>query len=419
MSKILIVAQKEFLETVKSKIFLVNLIIIPILVVGGIVLATKMTKKSMEGPRPAKTIVVTDLSNSLLPDFESAFQQYNKANPQRLIVIKPAITDDSASPTQQVKDEVLRGKIDAYLVIGKNVVKGKDKSYYYTKTRNMMDLVQFSTVQRLVNDAIANRRSIEYNISPQVLANIHRWVSVEQVDLSAKGEGKREEFTMFLAPFFFLFLMFTGVFSVNQQVLTSVIEEKNSRVMEVILSALSPFQLMAGKIVGLAGAGLTLVAVWGVAGYWAASFRGMSGIVTVSSLAYFVIYYILGFLLIASVLAAVGSACNTIKEAQSMMMPVMFIFIIPMVLWFNIAQHPDGLLATVLSFIPLLTPMVMILRIAAHPELSPLQIVASILLLAVSVLIAMWASAKVFRTGVLMYGKPPSLRELLRWVRYS
>jgi len=123
--------------------------------------------------------------------------------------------------------------------------------------------------------------------------------------------------------------------------------------------------------------------------------------------------------LMASMLAAIGSACNTLREAQTLMGPVMMMFVVPMVAWFYIVQRPEEPVAVVLSFIPPLTPMIMILRIAALPDLSRLQIFASILLLSVSVPLVMWASAKIFRVGVLMYGKPPSLRELLRWVRYK
>jgi ABC-2 type transport system permease protein len=419
MSKILIVAQKEFLETVKSKIFLVNLFLMPIIMGAGIVISTKLAKKSIEGPRPAKTIVVADLSKQLRSDLENAFAQYNKFNPQRQIVLKQSDADDSDSRTQELQEQVRQGKMDAALVIGKDSVEGNAKSYYYTKTRNVMDLDLFSTVQRLVNDAVVAKRSRQRNVSPQLLAEIHRWVSVEQVDVSAKVGEKREEVTMMMIPFFFLFLMFMGVFATNQQILTSVIEEKNSRVMEVILATVSPFQLMGGKILGLAGAGFTLVAVWGTAGYAAASVRGLHGVVTPGILACFAVYFILGFLLISSVFAAIGSACNTLKEAQSMMLPVMMIFIIPMFVWFYITQHPQAPLSIVLSFVPPITAMIMILRIAACPELPLFQIILSIIVLAASVPTVMWASAKIFRTGILMYGKPPSLRELLRWVRYS
>jgi ABC-2 type transport system permease protein len=392
----------------------------PIIMVGGIVISTKLTKKSIEGPRPAKTIVVADLSKQIRSDLENAFTQYNKFNPQRQIVLKQSDADDSDSRTQDLQEQVRQGKMDAVLVIGRDSVEGNAKSYYYTKTRNVMDLDLFSTVQRLVNDAVVAKRSRQRNVSPQLLAEIHRWVSVEQVDVSAKVGKKREEVAMMMMiPFFFLFLMFMGVFATNQQILTSVIEEKNSRVMEVILATVSPFQLMGGKILGLAGAGLVLVAVWGGAGYGAATSRGLSGVVTPANLAYFVIYFILGFLLISSVFAAIGSACNTLKEAQSMMLPVTLIFIIPMFVWFYITQHPQAPLSIVLSFVPPITAMIMILRIAAYPELPLFQIILSIIVLAASVPTVMWASAKIFRTGILMYGKPPSLRELLRWVRYS
>lgn len=118
-------------------------------------------------------------------------------------------------------------------------------------------------------------------------------------------------------------------------------------------------------------------------------------------------------------LAAIGSACNDIKESQTLMQPVMLLLIIPMFAWFIIVQRPEGTLAVVLSFIPPVTPLIMILRIAVKPDLPMIQIIASILLLAASVPVVIWAAAKIFRTGILMYGKPPSLKEIVRWVRYG
>jgi ABC-2 type transport system permease protein len=133
-------------------------------------------------------------------------------------------------------------------------------------------------------------------------------------------------------------------------------------------------------------------------------------------IAYFAVYYVLGFLLFSAILAAIGSVCNTIKEAQSLMVPLSLLLVVPMMIWFHLVQHPDGTLARVLSFIPPLTPMVMVLRLAASSRLSGVEIAGSIALLAASVPAAMWAAAKVFRTGVLMYGKRPGLAEIIRWV---
>jgi ABC-2 type transport system permease protein len=134
---------------------------------------------------------------------------------------------------------------------------------------------------------------------------------------------------------------------------------------------------------------------------------------------YFVVYYILGYLLFSAILTGIGSVCNTIKETQSLMMPVMLIFIIPMIGWFKLVQSPDGTLARVLSFVPPVTPMVMVLRLAAGSNVLFVEIGASILVLAAAVLVVIWAAAKIFRTGILMYGKRPGPIEIIRWLRQT
>jgi ABC-2 type transport system permease protein len=134
------------------------------------------------------------------------------------------------------------------------------------------------------------------------------------------------------------------------------------------------------------------------------------------TLLYFFAYFIPGFLLFTSLLAGVGSVCNTIKETQGLMMPIMLVFILPLMSWFWLAQEPDGLLARVLSFIPPLTPLVMILRISASDHISTIEILLSLVVLALGLFGTMWAASKIFRTGILMYGKRPGVREILRWV---
>lgn len=131
---------------------------------------------------------------------------------------------------------------------------------------------------------------------------------------------------------------------------------------------------------------------------------------------YFIIYFVLGFIVLASLIAAIGSPCNSLKEAQNAMSLVSIIMVIPMMAWMPLSQDPNGFLATSLSFIPPLTPMVMIVRVVASPDVPGHQIILSILWLALSAIAFMWAAGKIFRIGVLMYGKPASLRELARWI---
>jgi ABC-2 type transport system permease protein len=268
---------------------------------------------------------------------------------------------------------------------------------------------------------VVNRRCQLRGLSPEVLTELRRRVPSEHLVLGAAEEERVRKKSDFVAelmlPFAFMFLMFMGIFGIGQHMLTSIIEEKNSRVMELLLSALSPFQLMSGKVLGLAGIGLTVISVWGAGAYAAARWRGLALSVPAGILPYFIIYYILGFLLFSSVLAGIGSVCNTIKEAQGLMMPVSLLCIVPMVSWFTLVKDPHGTLARSLSFVPPLTPMVMIVRLSAKAELPLLEVVASIVVLAGFVPVVVWAGAKVFRTGILMFGKRPGLREILRWIR--
>ena len=208
-----------------------------------------------------------------------------------------------------------------------------------------------------------------------------------------------------------------SVDAVNTEQPGVVIEEKSSRVIEVLLSAVTPFQLMAGKILGLAGVGFTIVGLWGAGAYFAATKQGLSLDVTTEMMLYLIVYYILGFLLLSAVFAGVGSICNTIKETQGLMMPIIMILIVPLMSWFPLAQNPDGTLARVLSFVPPLTPMLMVLRLSAGSDVSMVEILASIAVLAAATVATMWMAAKVFRTGILMYGKRPALREVFRWLR--
>ncbi len=217
-----------------------------------------------------------------------------------------------------------------------------------------------------------------------------------------------------------LMLMFFAIVGpVSGTMFTGIIEEKSSRVIEVLLSAVSPFQLMAGKIVGLAGANLTMLVFWAVTIYTVAARQGFGSGVGLGVLACFFVYFVLGFVLISSLYAAIGSACTTFKDAQTLMMPLVMLIVLPMCMWMYFVMNPNGLWTTVLSFVPPITPMMMMLRIGADPDLSRFQIAASMLLLAVSVLLVVWGSAKVFRTGILMYGKPATFREILRWLHYK
>jgi len=428
MWKILKIAQREYLDVVKTKTFILSILFTPA-IIGIVIFVSGRTQRSVTGPRPPREVAVADLTNQLTDDIKDSFEQHNESNPQRQILLQELLSDTSSD--EPIKQKVRDGQLNAYFVLDKDSVEGTGKIQSFTRSTKIIDLDLISNVENLLNSAIFNRRCKLKDVSQELLAQIgelRRQVPSEIIDIGSASEQKRinkgEQIAKTMASFFFMFMMFMGIFGMGQHMLTSVIEEKNSRVIEVLLSAVSPFELMTGKILGLAGISLTVMSLWsaaaiGSAYYGAAHWWNITLELPIGILPYFVIYFILGFIMFSSFLAGIGSICNTIKESQSLMMPISIIFILPMVAWFHLAQQPDGPLARVLSFVPPLTPIVMTLRLAASRDISFLEIFASIILLAVFVPIVMWLAAKVFRTGILMYGKRPGPREVLRWLKQS
>ena len=242
--------------------------------------------------------------------------------------------------------------------------------------------------------------------------------------LLASGEELQEsanlrEIRAQIIPMAFMMLLWIAVMTSSQHLMMSTIEEKSNRVMEVLLSAVSPFQLIAGKIFGHGFVGLLIMAIYsGLAIASLVSFA-LLNLIDLADLVYLVIYFFMAYFMIASIMAGVGSAVTDIREANTLMMPVMLIAMIPLILWMPISQDPNGGIGTAFSYIPPAIPFVKILRIAADEPVRVWQIPATIAWGYICVAGMVWMAGKVFRVGVLMYGKPPSPWQLLKWLRYS
>lgn len=418
--KIAIVAAREYLETVKSKMFLLSITITPMLIVVMLVLVGRASLETITRATQPRAVAVIDLSDKLYDGLQSQFSEFNakhtdaRIDIERIDATPQTLDADVRHITARIKK---LGDVDALIVLPADVL-DRGNAKCYTNLRKLGDMAFMNTLDYQINAATVAARCRIHNISPDLVARIQSPVHIESIDVGDPNMNLEQNLPSFyLVPFFFLFLMFMGVFGMNQQMLTSVIEEKSSRVIEVLLSSMRPFELMAGKIIGLSFVGFTMICVWGFTGLLAAKYRGIEGLITSDMLGWFLVYYVLGFILISSILAAIGSVCNTTKEAQSLMTPLSLLLVMPLVGWFFIARDPDSTLAIVLSFIPPLTPMIMVLRIAANPHINPAHIFATVTLLLVSIPAAIWAGAKIFHIGILLYGKPPKLTDLIQWLR--
>lgn len=239
------------------------------------------------------------------------------------------------------------------------------------------------------------------------------------VTVTEEGERKTNDAAAMMIPGAFLMLIWISVFTAGQYLMTTTIEEKSNRVMEVLLSAASPMQIMVGKIVGQMAVGGVIMALYSSTGVLALMYFALNHLIDPMKLVYLGVYFLIAFFLIACLMAAVGSAVSDIREAQSLMGPIMIVLIIPMILWFPILRNPNSMFATVCSFLPPISPFIMVLRLGGSEPVPLWQIPASIIVGLIYVIIAAWGAAKIFRIGILMYGKPPNIRTLIKWIRMA
>ncbi len=328
-----------------------------------------------------------------------------------------------AELNRQVKED----EIFAYFVLPSDPVVASDGGRYVSTNLTDDDLrIWFSNI---AGDVIRERRMEQREIDRETAQWITEDFRLKSTKIGSSGEEEdvlAQDLVRQWAPVVFVYLLWISVFTIAQMLLTNTIEEKSNRLMEVLLSSVSPIQLMMGKIVGIAMTGMTMLGSWMVFFYLVTKFLprfidadipfDLSVIATDPKfMVSFLVYFLLGYLFYAALLVGIGSVCNSLKEAQNLQTPIMLLLFVPLASMMPIGKDPNGLLAQVMSFIPPFTPFVMMNRAAGPP--SMMEYVLTTALLLVSVGVVMWAAAKVFRIGVLMTGKPPKLGEIIRWIR--
>jgi len=296
---------------------------------------------------------------------------------------------------------------------------------------NLADEDLKDAIEDAVNDEIRRREFVERGMDAAAVKAV-QLSHLPFASLNPKKEAGKEVVSVAdkirqWAPMGFVYLLWIGIFTISQMLLNNTIEEKSNRIIEVLLSSVTAGELMMGKLLGIAAVGLTMIGTWvaslmiilqikaGPEAQWASElFKVLK---TSGLLPAFAVYFLLGYLLYAGAFLAIGSLCNTLKEAQNMMGPIMVIMIVPLFTMAFIPKDPNGTLATALSWIPLYTPFVMMNRAAADPPLF--EQVGTLVLLILTTGLVLWLSGKIFRIGILRTGQPPKLLELVRWVRGS
>lgn len=267
--------------------------------------------------------------------------------------------------------------------------------------------------------ALVDARAERFEIARDELRELVYVPRVSSVTVTAGGERATLDVANILLPVGFMVLLIISVMTSGQYLMTTVIEEKSSRVVEVLLSAVSPMELMTGKILGQLGVGFLVLGLYLGLGIVALVSFALLGVLDVGLLAYLFLFYLVSFFTLASLMAAVGAAVNELREAQTLMLPIILLVMVPWMFWLPISRNPDSALAVSLSFLPPVNAFVMLLRLTSTSPPPTWQVWLSLAVGAAGAWAAVWLAAKVFRVGLLMYGKPPDLKTLLHWIRMA
>ena len=440
MGKIKIIAEREFNERVRKKSFIITTILMPIAFVAIMFVPALMMNISSD---EKKEIIVVDQSGMVGERLQDDGQMMF------------SLSDKGFDTLKEENNEVF-----GILVIGEDVATNPSNLQLFTYESSTINIESAITEQ--VRNIIEAEKLKQYNIDDldRILDEIKTPVSLQVKQLNESGEAKDSSAILNIAlAYVFGFLIYMFVFLYGNMVMQGVIEEKSSKVMEVMVSSVKPFQLMMGKILGIAAVAITQFMIWVVfilvVGAGAMSLLGgdellaaaqasaamdpamasMSGaemsldkdaaalINTITDPGYlvrilggFLLYFVGGYLLYAAMFAAVGSAVDNEKDTNNLQLPITIPLILALFVMMSAMQEPNGPLAVWFSMIPFTSPIVMMVRL---PYGVPDGFWISVLLLYGTFLAMVWLAGKIYRVGVFMYGKKPTLGELLKWARYK
>ena len=409
-----LIIRREYLQRLRTRAFWVMTFLIPAMMAGFTLLPSKLMTMKVGG---VKRIAIVSDDLQLTEGFEEQLAAGNNDGSEQYSVETDSAATDAEQ--QRLKTEVANKKLDGFVWLTKNAVASGKVNFY---TRSTADFDMQERLSHALFRAVVRQRMLVSDAAHVNLDNLLKQVQLEPVSVEA---GKSSGMALFITTLVLAMVLYATVIVHGVAVMRSVLEEKTSRVLEVMLATVTPKELMAGKMIGVGAVGLTQIAVWAVtaAVYGGASMaaaRAMGASVHLSPAVgiYFTIFYVLGFMLYSSMSAALGAMVNSDEEAQQLSFVVVMPIVIAMMFMMFVFRAPSAPLSVALSLVPFFAPILMFIRIMV--EQPPMwQIALCIALMMATIYVVVSVCARIYRVGILMYGKRPTLPEIIKWVKYA
>jgi len=434
MNKTLILAKREYKAAVRTKGFIIALILLPIFMGGSFAVFVLLKDKVDLND---KKIAVLDHTGEFGPYLNRTAEYHNqneifneegeKVAPSYFFEMIEVNQNDPNQQRLELSDRVRGKEIHAFVQIGKNVLHPnpndeQSRIFYYAENA-ALDNVR-GWFNNIINNRIRELRLLELGIEREQVQDLFYWVSAEGMGLvsldtktgAVKDARQSSELQSIMVPYILILLMFMMLMMSAVPLLTAVMEEKSERIAEVLLGSVTPTQFMMGKILGSLGVSLTTSAIYVAGGVFMIRRMGMGDIIPYELVPWFFVYMLLNIIMVGSIMAALGSACNDSKDAQSIQFPAMFPIIIPLFVMMPVIMNPLSNFATGISLFPLWTPMLMLLRQATEVTIPTWQPIVGLIGILLFTFLSVWAGGRIFRSAIIMQGKKPKIGTLMRYI---
>lgn len=434
MNKIWTLFKREYRASVRTKSFIISVLLVPIMMGGGFLAMIIMEKNK---DTDDKHFVVIDYSGLMEAPLKKALDIRNneeifhartgeKIDAAYIVEFMEPNEQDLDGQRLALSDRVEKQELHAFIEIGPDILhpagEGKEAYLKYYSQHSFNDQIRY-WFQNVVNNNLREMRAAELNLDETQARDLLWWIDVEGMGLVSvdKKTGEQvdaertNELQTFLVPYVLLILMFMLVMMSAIPQLSSVMEEKSEKIAEVLLGTITPFQFMMGKVMGGIGVSLTVAAIYVGAGVFTLNYLGMQSLIPVEVLPWFFVFTVLFILMVGSGMAALGATCNDNKDAQSLTFPGILPAIIPMFVIAPIIADPTGPLATTMAFIPPFTPTIMVMRMASSVTIPMWQPVVGLIGVILYTLFTIWIGARIFRTAILIQGQKPTLATLYKY----
>ena len=397
----------EFINRVKTKLFLITTFALPFFM--GAVMYLPTLLMDLE-PEDESTIglVYEDEIKSLVGRFQ---ERCNTAlitqdgSPQFLFI--------DLNSEKEALDSVLSKFIDGYIVIPSTVVDSSQGRYF---SESLSNIKIYTSLRRILNQLVIEQRMLDQDIDIALVGKLSRKIEFETYEIDELGKtSEGDELSSFLVPYLFLMILFMTVFMSGQLLLRSVMEERTSRTIEILLSSVTPDEIMKGKIMGLGALGMFQMVFYLVVGLSVTYYKGWATI-DLPQIPFFMIFFTTGYLFYAAIFAAMGTFFTSEQEAQQSSGIISLVAVLPMVFASYFITNPGSTFTIGLTYVPPLTPFMMIIRLGTG-SVEMNEIIYATVLMAFSCWFMLGVSGKIFRTAILLYGKKITLHEVIKWVR--